>query len=119
MQVPDYDEMKKRDGAIHERLVKAGFMLDFGVDGSGLFMKHLRRGSGYYVDVGASEPVANISVKLKGGVTIERMGPTCLMLSDNFDLQADLIAYAAGDGSMNCWLARLIRALELPIESAR
>ena len=33
--------------------------LDFGDDGSGLFMKYLRRGSGYYIDVGASELVAN------------------------------------------------------------
>ena len=33
-------------------------MLDFGDDDSGLFMKYLRRGSGYYIDVGASELVA-------------------------------------------------------------
>jgi hypothetical protein len=32
-------------------------MLDFGEDGSGLFMKYLRRGSGYYIDVGACELV--------------------------------------------------------------
>jgi putative flavoprotein involved in K+ transport len=42
-------------------------MLDFGVDGSGLFVKYLRRGSGYYIDVGASELVANGSIKLKSG----------------------------------------------------
>ncbi len=30
---------------------KSGFMLDFGDDDSGLFMKYLRRGSGYYIDV--------------------------------------------------------------------
>ena len=28
-------------------------MLDWGDDESGLFMKYLRRGSGYYIDVGA------------------------------------------------------------------
>jgi hypothetical protein len=31
------------------------FLLDYGDDESGLFMKYLRRGSGYYIDVGASE----------------------------------------------------------------
>ena len=41
------------------QLEKAGFDLDWGDDGSGLFMKYLRRGSGYYIDVGASELVAN------------------------------------------------------------
>ena len=40
------------------RLEEAGFQLDWGEDGSGLFMKYLRRGSGYYIDVGASELVA-------------------------------------------------------------
>ena len=43
-------------------------MLDFGEDGSGLFMKYLRRGSGYYIDVGASELVADGRIKLKSGV---------------------------------------------------
>jgi putative flavoprotein involved in K+ transport len=39
----------------HARLEKVGFLLDFGVDGSGLFMKYLSRDSGYYSDVGVSE----------------------------------------------------------------
>ena len=42
----------------YERLEKAGFLLDFGDDESGLLMKSLRRGSGYYIDVGAADLVA-------------------------------------------------------------
>jgi putative flavoprotein involved in K+ transport len=38
-------------------------MLDFGEDGSGLFMKYLRRGSGYYIDVGASDLIAEGKIK--------------------------------------------------------
>ncbi len=108
MQVPVYDEMKKRDADLYARLEKAGFMLDFGVDGSGLFMKYLRRGSGYYIDVGASELVANGSVKLKSGVTIERINPKSVTLTDGTELPADLIVYATGYGSMNGWLADLM-----------
>jgi putative flavoprotein involved in K+ transport len=108
MQVPVYDEMKKRDADLYARLEKAGFMLDFGVDGSGLFMKYLRRGSGYYIDVGASELVANGSVKLKSGVNIERINPHSVTLSDGTELKADLLVYATGYGSMNGWLADLI-----------
>jgi putative flavoprotein involved in K+ transport len=108
MQVPVYDEMKKRDADLYARLEKAGFLLDFGVDGSGLFMKYLRRGSGYYIDVGASELVANGSIKLKSGVHIERINPTSVTLSDGTELPADLIVYATGYGSMNGWLADLI-----------
>ena len=51
--------MRERDADFYARLEAAGFDLDWGEDGSGLFMKYLRRGSGYYIDVGASELVAN------------------------------------------------------------
>ncbi|MEM1401226.1 MAG: NAD(P)/FAD-dependent oxidoreductase, partial [Pseudomonadota bacterium] len=46
-QIPAYAEMKKRDADFYEGLEKAGFWLDWGDDDSGLFMKYLRRGSGY------------------------------------------------------------------------
>ena len=108
MQVPIYDEMKKRDADLYARLEKAGFMLDFGPDGSGLFMKYLRRGSGYYIDVGASELVANGSIKLRSGVTIDQINPRSVTLSDGTELPADLIVYATGYGSMNGWLADLV-----------
>ena len=108
MQVPVYDEMKKRDADLYGRLEKAGFMLDFGVDGSGLFMKYLRRGSGYYIDVGASELVANGSIKLKSRTTIERINPKSVTLTDGTELPADVLVYATGYGSMNQWLAGLI-----------
>ena len=108
LQIPVYDEMKKRDADLYARLEKAGFMLDFGVDGSGLFMKYLRRGSGYYIDVGASELVASGSVKLKSGVSIERVNPTSVTLTDGTVLPADLLVYATGYGSMNGWLADII-----------
>ncbi len=49
------------------RLEEAGFQLDWGEDGSGLFMKYLRRGSGYYIDVGASELVIDGKIKLVAG----------------------------------------------------
>ena len=58
-QIPLYDQMRERDKDFYDRLEAAGFQLDWGEDGSGLFMKYLRRGSGYYIDVGASELVAN------------------------------------------------------------
>lgn len=106
--IPVYDEMKKRDADLYGRLEKAGFMLDFGDDGSGLFMKYLRRGSGYYIDVGASELVANGSIKLKSHNNIERINPKSVTLTDGTELPADLIVYATGFGSMNRWLADLV-----------
>ena len=106
--IPVYEEIQKRDADLYDRLRKAGFMLDFGDDGSGLFMKYLRRGSGYYIDVGACDLVANGDVKLKSGVDIARITEHSVILSDGTELEADLIVYATGYGSMNGWVERLV-----------
>ena len=108
LQVPVYAEMKERDKDLYDRLEKAGFMLDFGEDGSGLFVKYLRRGSGYYIDVGASELVANGDIKLKSGVDVKRITESGIEFSDGSSLDADLIVMATGYGSMNGWAAQLI-----------
>jgi putative flavoprotein involved in K+ transport len=106
--IPVYEEMKKRDADLYRRLEEAGFMLDFGDDGSGLFMKYLRRGSGYYIDVGASELIANGSIKLKSRVNIKRIKEHSVELTDGTELPADLLVYATGYGSMNGWVAKLV-----------
>src|SRR5262249_19002322 len=90
---PVYDEIKVRDADLYQRLEKAGFRLDFGDDGSGLFMKYMRRGSGYYIDVGASELVADGRIKLHSGVSIARIEPHSVVLTDGTVLPADLTVY--------------------------
>jgi putative flavoprotein involved in K+ transport len=108
LNVPVYEEIAKRDADFYDRLSKAGFMLDFGDDASGLFMKYLRRGSGYYIDVGAADLVADGEVKLKSGVDVTEIKEHSVVLSDGTELPADLIVYATGYGSMNGWAAKLI-----------
>ena len=107
LQKPTYAEMKERDKDLYDRLEKAGFLLDFGDDDSGLFLKYLRRGSGYYIDVGASELVANGDIKLKTG-QVEAITPKGVRMADGSELPADLIVMATGYGSMNGWAAKLI-----------
>jgi putative flavoprotein involved in K+ transport len=107
-QIPVYNAIRERDADFYKRLEKAGFLLDYGDDDSGLFMKYLRRGSGYYIDVGASELIANGSIKLKSGVKVEKLTEHSVILSDGTELPADLVVYATGYGSMNGWAADLI-----------
>ncbi len=107
-QIPVYNAIKERDAEFYDRLEKRGFMLDFGDDNSGLFMKYLRRGSGYYIDVGASELVADGKIKLKSGVDVVELKEHSVVLSDGSELEADLVVYATGYGSMNGWAADLI-----------
>jgi putative flavoprotein involved in K+ transport len=107
-QIPLYDRIRERDADFYKRLEDAGFMLDFGDDGSGLFMKYLRRGSGYYIDVGACDLVADGRIKLKSGVNVARLTETSVVLTDGTELPADLVVYATGFSSMNGWAADLI-----------
>ena len=106
-QIPLYDEMRERDADFYERLEQAGFELDFGDDDSGLFMKYLRRGSGYYIDVGASDLVADGKIKLQNG-TVDHLTEDAVVMADGTELPADLVVYATGYGSMNGWAADLI-----------
>jgi putative flavoprotein involved in K+ transport len=106
-QIPVYAQMRERDADFYERLERAGFLLDWGDDESGLFMKYLRRGSGYYIDVGASDLVASGEIKLVVG-TVDHLTEDAVVMSDGTELPADLVVYATGYGSMNGWVADLI-----------
>ncbi|MET0999307.1 MAG: NAD(P)/FAD-dependent oxidoreductase, partial [Marmoricola sp.] len=106
-QIPAYEAMAERDKDFYERLEKSGFDHDWGDDGSGLFMKYLRRGSGYYIDVGSADLVANGDVKLVKG-QIDHLTDDAVVLEDGTELPADLVVFATGYGSMNGWVADLI-----------
>jgi putative flavoprotein involved in K+ transport len=106
-QKPIYDAIRERDKEFYDRLTAAGFNLDWGDDDSGLFMKYLRRGSGYYIDVGASDLIADGSIKLRKGQVV-RLTEDSVLLDDGTELPADLVVYATGFGSMNGWAADLI-----------
>jgi putative flavoprotein involved in K+ transport len=107
LQVPVYAQIRERDADFYARLEAAGFELDFGDDESGLFMKYLRRGSGYYIDVGASELVASGRIRLKRG-QVDHLTEHAVVLADGTELEADLVVYATGYNSMNGWCADLI-----------
>jgi putative flavoprotein involved in K+ transport len=106
-QKPAYDTIRDQDAEFYARLEKAGFELDFGDDDSGLFLKYLRRGSGYYIDVGASELVADGRVKLARGQVTE-LTETEVVLADGTRIEADLVVYATGYGSMNGLAADIV-----------
>ena len=59
------DALRKRDEEFYSDLAGAGFLLDHGDDGSGLRLKYMRRGSGYYIDVGGSQLIIDGEIKLQ------------------------------------------------------
>lgn len=105
---PVYSDLAKRDHAMYERLRRVGFMLDFGEDDSGLLMKYYRRGSGYYIDVGGAEMLADGKIKLKAGTEIQRIERDGVVLANGEKLAADLIVLATGYDSMEQWVAEIV-----------
>lgn len=78
-------------------LAKAGFKLDYGEGGAGLFRKYLTIGGGYYIDVGCSQLIIDGKVKVKsnpGG--IKSFTPDGLLLADGSELKADIVVLATG-----------------------
>jgi putative flavoprotein involved in K+ transport len=101
------DHIRELDRDYYARLDAAGLLYDFGPDASGMSMKFLRRGSGYYIDVGASELISDGRVALVQG-QVDHLTDEAIVLTDGTDLPADLIVYATGYASMNGWAADLI-----------
>jgi putative flavoprotein involved in K+ transport len=104
---PTTARIRQEDAEFYARLEKAGFKLTFGADESGIGPMYMRRGSGYYIDVGASDLIASGQIRLATS-EIERLTETGVVLKDGTALPADLIVYATGYGSMNQWAAALI-----------
>lgn len=107
VQRPLYAEIARREETFYRDLANAGFQHDWGDDASGLFVKYLRRGSGYYIDVGASQMIIDRRIKLKAG-QVEEITASAVVLADGTELEADVIVYATGYGSMNNWVADLV-----------
>jgi putative flavoprotein involved in K+ transport len=108
LQRPVYAEIAQRDDNLIRRLNARGFMTDYGPDGSGLMMKALRTGTGYYLDVGCSELIASGGIGVRSGVEIARLTRNSAILSDGTEIAADVIVYATGYLPMNEWVAKIV-----------
>ena len=102
------EQIKRDDASFYDSLKAAGFQLTFGEDETGIGTMYMRRGSGYYIDVGASQLIASGRIKLCSPAEVEQLTETSVVLKDGRELPADLVVYATGYGSMNQWAAALI-----------
>ncbi|KAF2731016.1 putative flavin-containing monooxygenase YUCCA3 [Polyplosphaeria fusca] len=84
-----------------EGLRRAGFEVDFGHDGSGIYRKYVTRGGGYYIDVGCSKLIIDGKigvVRSQGGIKGFEEGG--LVLADGRRLEADIVVLATGYDNM-------------------
>ncbi len=83
------------DHDLLEGLDRAGFRLEKS-DGTGFQMMYLRRGGGYYFNVGCSDLIINGQIGLVQHDTIERMVENGAQLRDGRIIKADLLVAATG-----------------------
>jgi putative flavoprotein involved in K+ transport len=84
------------DKALLDALDKRGFRLHFGEDATGFQMMYLRRGGGYYFNVGCSELIVSGEVGLMQFADIERFVAQGALLRDGSLKKAELVVLATG-----------------------
>jgi cation diffusion facilitator CzcD-associated flavoprotein CzcO len=89
-------QLAELDSGLHDRLRAVGFRIDHGDDGTGFQMKHLRRGGGYYLDVGCSDLIARGEVKLLQNSAIDQFIDGGLRLTDGTERNVDAVVLATG-----------------------
>jgi putative flavoprotein involved in K+ transport len=103
-----YATIRQKDAPFYAALTKAGFLLDFGEDDTGLMMRALRTASGYYIDVGASQLIIDGQIKIASGAGVTALSETGAILSDGRHLLADVIIACTGYQTMSAVLTDLI-----------
>jgi cation diffusion facilitator CzcD-associated flavoprotein CzcO len=89
--------MKKADKELLDGLAARGFVLDNGApDETGYQMKYLRRGGGYYFNVGCSDLIVSGEIGLLQFKDIDCFEPEGVRLKDGRLIEADLLVTATG-----------------------
>ena len=89
--------MQAADKPLLDGLAARGFRLDNGPpDDTGFQMKYLRRGGGYYFNVGCSDLIVDGQIGLLQYSDIDRFVPEGLRMKDGRVIEADLLVAATG-----------------------
>jgi putative flavoprotein involved in K+ transport len=88
--------MREADRALLQGLEARGFRLSYGEDDTGFQMMYLRRGGGYYFNVGCSDMIVDGRIGLLQYDAIERFVPHGVALRDGGTMPADLVVVATG-----------------------
>jgi hypothetical protein len=95
------------DRDLLDRLEAVGFKLNYGPNNGGLMPYALRNGGGYYINVGASELIADRKIAIAQGSGVARFTPTGIELDDGRTIEADLVVLATGYSNMRETARRL------------
>ena len=90
------EQTKILDKKLLSGLSRVGFEMDFGEDNTGWQFKYLRRGGGYYFNVGCSNLIVDRKVKLIQYSAINQFIKDGVELENGNKLKVDLVVLATG-----------------------
>jgi hypothetical protein len=96
------------DKDLLDRLHAVGFETDFEPDGTGFHMKYLRKGGGYYINVGCSDLIADGEIALRHARDIDRFEREGLRFADGTTVEADLVVLATGYDNLQEGVRRVL-----------
>ncbi|KAK6461869.1 hypothetical protein DFJ63DRAFT_323289 [Scheffersomyces coipomensis] len=101
LQQQQYKTTIEGESELYDALTKAGFKLDAGFGATGLFGKYVRRGGGYYIDVGCSKLISEGKITMKQGVEIESFKEDGVIFSDGTEINdLSIVVLATGYSNM-------------------
>ncbi len=89
-------QMRELDRKLIADLERAGFSTDYGDDDAGLLTKYLKRGGGYYINVGCSNLIIEGKVGIRQWDDIAEFTATGIRFTDGTSLELDAIVLATG-----------------------
>jgi putative flavoprotein involved in K+ transport len=104
--------MQQTDSKMLRDLTEAGYRLDTGPNGTGIFAKSATEGGGFYIDNGCAELVTRGDVSVRYAI-VDRFDDSNVVVKHIDDdgsqerLPADMIVYATGFGTMDQWVAKI------------
>ena len=98
---------KERDRELISKLHAVGFRTDYGEDETGHRMKYLRRGGGYYINVGCSDLIAERAIDLIQYDQLEKIVENGVALVDGRTIEADMIIMATGYENQSALVSRI------------
>ena len=96
------------DKELLDKLHAVGFETDYEPDGTGFHMKYLRKGGGYYINVGCSDLIADGEIALRHARDLDRFEPEGLRFADGSTVEADLVVLATGYDNLQEGVRRLL-----------
>lgn len=104
-------KMQDTDKDFHRGLINAGYKLDHGPEGMGIFSKSATEGGGFYIDMGCAGLLIRGDVSIRYATVSRFEGDSVVILDKRTQkegyLDADAVVCATGFDTMNQWLADL------------